>query len=228
MLTFADRDELAAALAEKVAAVLYTALGITGRAVLVVSGGTTPAPFFRRLAEKDIPWQKITVTLADERWVDTDHPDSNEKLVRTHLLQGPARTAGFVGLKNESPTAAAGEKEACRRLAELPAPFAAVVLGMGSDGHTASLFPGAPQLAQALDREASTPCLAVDPADAAHGRITLALPALLKTRRIFLHITGMEKLEILKRALAGGPVEEMPVRSVILQEETPVEIYWAP
>lgn len=225
---FATGEELAAHLAEKIGRLLREAVAERNRAVLVVSGGTTPKPLFMRLAQTDVPWDRVTVTLADERWVNPGDPASNENLVRTRLLQDKAGAAHFVGLKNNFPTAAAGEPECRERLAELPVPFDAVVLGMGSDGHTASLVPGAPQLGKALHPETRDKCLAVTAANAAYGRMTMTLPALLAARHIFLHITGQEKMDVLERALAGGSVEEMPVRGILLQERTPVQIFWAP
>jgi 6-phosphogluconolactonase len=226
--SFATREELAEHLAENVGRLLRAAVAERNRAVLVVSGGTTPKPLFIRLAQTNLPWDRVTVTLADERWVDPDDPASNEHLVRTWLLQDKAGSADFVGLKNDFPTAAAGEKKCEERLAELPVPFDVIILGMGNDGHTASLFPGAPQLEKALNPGTRAKCLAVATANAPYGRMTMTLPALLDARRIFLHITGEGKMDVLQQALAGGPAGEMPVRSILLQERTPVQIFWAP
>lgn len=225
---FAGRDELAKNLAQTIGRLLQDAVAARNRAVLVVSGGTTPQPLFARLAQEDIPWDRVIVTLADERWVATDDPDSNERLVRTFLLRDRAGKARFVGLKNDFPTAAAGEEKCRQTLAELPGPFDVVVLGMGTDGHTASLFPGAPQLREALHPGSRSRCLAVSPPDTAHDRMTLTLPALLAAGQIFLHITGKKKMDVLEQALAGGPVEEMPVRSILLQDQVPVQIFWTP
>ena len=225
---FADREKLAEALAENISLLLQNAVNTKKNAVLVVSGGSTPKPLFVRLAQKEIPWNFITITLADERWVDPEHPDSNENLVRSYLLQDRAKSANFMALKNDMLTASAGEKKTDRRLAGLPSPFDVVVLGMGKDGHTASLFPDAPQLYQALDPENTAKCLAVDPPNTAHQRITMTLSALLAAERIFLHITGEEKMNVLHKALNGGPVKKMPIRSILLQKRTPVQIFWAP
>lgn len=226
--TFQTREELAGNLADKITILLGDAITARQKAVLVVSGGSTPRPLFEKLARKAIPWDRVTVTLADERWVDPTDPESNENLVRTHLLQDRAKAANFEGLKNNCPTAAAGEKICRKRLAQLPLPFDVVVLGMGSDGHTASLFPGTPLLKQALARRSPLNCLAVSGQGTVYDRMTMTLSILLEARQIFLHITGKEKMTVLEQALAGGPAEEMPIRAVLLQKKTPVQIYWAP
>jgi len=226
--TFQTAEELAENLAEEISCRLQEAVTARNRAVLVVSGGTTPKPLFIRLAQKEISWNRVTITLADERWVDTADPSSNEQLVRTYLLQDKAEAADFNGLKNDNPTAASGEKECHERLTELPRPFDVVILGMGLDGHTASLFPGSPGLLEAMDRDARTACIAMTAGNATPERISMTVPKLLDARQIFLHITGEEKINVLEQALAGGSVEEMPIRSILLQHQTPVQIFWAP
>jgi 6-phosphogluconolactonase len=228
ILSFADPETLADALADAVAERLRADLGEGRRAGLVVSGGSTPAPFFRRLAEHDLDWHRVIVTLADERWVNRNHEASNERLVRSLLLQNRARTALFVPLKNSAPAARPGEEECHRTLARLPRPFAAVILGMGVDGHTASLFPGTKRLADALDMRSGRNCLALSPAGAPYERMTLTLPVLLDSKLIILHITGQAKRKVLEQALAEGPEMLMPVRAVLRQKTTPVHIYWAP
>ena len=140
---FQDSPALVAALANQVAGLLRAAIKERGRASLVVSGGATPVPFFAALSAQALDWQQVTITLADERWVDPADPDSNEQLVRRHLLQNRAAAARFVGLKTGAITAVQGEKECGARLALVPRPFDALILGMGNDGHTASLFPQA-------------------------------------------------------------------------------------
>lgn len=228
ILVFTDREVLAGELAATVAKLLRSELAGEERAGLVVSGGSTPEPFFRRLSAHDIDWRRVTVTLADERWVDSDNPASNERLVRSQLLRNRARAATFVPLKNQAPTARMGEEECHRTLARLPRPFAAVILGMGPDGHTASLFPGSERLPAALAMHSGRNCIAVSPVDAPHARMTLTLPILLDARQIILHITGQAKRELLEQALAEGSELLMPIRAVLRQKTTPVHIYWSP
>lgn len=223
--SYADKSVLAEHLAQDVAAMLRTAIAERGKASLVISGGSTPKPFFEALKIKEIQWDKVYITLADERWVDADHPDSNEKLVREHLLTGGAH---FVSLKNFAATPHQGAAQASADIAALPRPFDAVILGMGDDGHTASFFPHAPELEEALAPADNALCAGLTPpAYAPHPRITLTLPAILNARRIILHITGGKKQEVYAKACEAGPVEDMPVRAVLRQEQTPVEVYWA-
>lgn len=225
---FKDSTTLAAALAAQVAELLRAGIKEQGRASLVVSGGATPLPFFEALSELALAWPQVTITLADERWVDPDDAASNEHLIRRHLLQNQAAKARFVGLKTEAATAAQGEKECAARLDLLPQPFDVLILGMGNDGHTASLFPQAARLGAALAPDSGKLCLAITPPGAPHERMTLTLPALLHSCQIFLHITGVEKRAVYERALANGPVAEMPIRAVLHQNAAPVTVFWAP
>jgi len=225
---FATPEELADELSDRIAQLLNRALVRRNRACLVVSGGSTPGPLFSRLSEQDINWAQVTITLADERWVENTHPASNERLVRDLLLQNRARDAAFVPLKNKEATAREGEDACHHALSGLPRPFDIVLLGMGSDGHTASFFTGSGRLNEALDMNSGRNCVAIMPADAPLERMTLSLPALLETRQIILHITGLEKRRVLDLALAGGPTAEMPVRAILKQKLAPVDIYWAP
>ncbi len=226
--TFPDRQRLAAALARRIADLLTEAVRRDGRAGLAVSGGSTPAPLFDQLSQWDLPWENVVVTLVDERWVDPGDPDANERLVRTRLLRGRAADAAFVGLKAPAATAKEGQAACEERLAQVPRPFAALILGMGTDGHTASLFPGAAELPAAADPETRCTCVAVTPPAAPHARLTLTLPVILDAGRIFLHITGEDKRRVLQKALQEGPAEDMPIRFILRQQTTPLEVYWAP
>ena len=226
ILSFADAEQMAGALAEAIALHLRQGIATGNQAALVVSGGTTPAPLFRRLRRLELPWERVWITLADERWVEPEHEASNERQVRALLLRDRAGTATFVPLKNGATTARGGEEECCRALRRIPRPFDVVVLGMGTDGHTASLFPGAERLDLALAPDARD-CLAITPAQGLYERITLTLPTLLSARQIFLHLTGQEKERALRQAMADGPVAAMPVRAILRQQRTPVHIYWS-
>ena len=145
---FADGDSLSRALSRRLAANLQAAIAARGLASLVVSGGKSPIKLFELLRAESLDWSKVCVALADERWVDPTDPDSNEKLVRDVLLKQAAAAARFIGLKNGAPTPDLGAVSAWETFARVPRPFDAVVLGMGDDGHTASLFPHSPNLAQ--------------------------------------------------------------------------------
>jgi 6-phosphogluconolactonase len=225
--TFADKPTLAKELAEAVADRIRTAIAERGVAAIAVSGGSTPARFFQALGKtKDIEWTKVIVTLVDERWVDETSDRSNALLVNEKMLQGPAAVARFFPLYSggEEPGPAEIAKTNAL-LADLPEQFAAVVLGMGGDGHTASFFPGGDTLAQALTAEG--PALAIHAPGAGEPRITFTLPRLLHTDGLYLHIEGEEKAVVLDAALGDGPVEDLPIRAV-LRSGQPVTVYWCP
>ncbi len=226
ILAFPSQAELAPALAAAIAEDLRRAIGARGRATLAVSGGTTPVPLFRELQRAELDWSRVSVTLVDERWVDVDHTDSNAALVQRHLLQGSAAAARFQPLKNPERTAAMGCEATNRSLARLGPPDSAV-LGMGADGHTASWFPGAPTLAQALDPDGVDGCIALQPPGGGHARLSLSLPAVLASSRIYLHFTGSDKWATFERALLPGPVGDLPVRALLRQPSPPLQICYA-
>lgn len=224
----ADAAQQAAHLAAAIATRLEDGLNRRAGASLVVSGGTTPYAMYARLAQQPLEWSRVTITLADERWLSVDEADSNERQVRASLLRGPAAAARFVGLKNAARRPADGAGAAWAAVAELPRPFDAVVLGMGEDGHFASLFPHGPELAQGLDPHADPACIAALPASAPHPRLSLNLAALLDSRHIYVQIIGARKWQVYEQAQAAGPPEDMPIRAILRQSGVPVEVYWCP
>ncbi|GLK86374.1 6-phosphogluconolactonase [Ancylobacter defluvii] len=227
MHVFADGAALAAALADFVASKLAARVARDGGASLAVSGGRTPTRFFEALSARDLPWSKIGITLVDERWVRETSDRSNARLVREHLLKGPAAAARFVALANDAPTPEDGLFAINEALEDLYWPLACAVLGMGEDGHTASFFPGGDRLAEVLDPEATLGLMPMRAPGAGEPRITLTLPVLLAADALALHIEGEGKRPVLQAALADGPVEEMPVRAV-LRAPRPPDIFWCP
>lgn len=225
---FADSEVLSRTLSSRLAAILTAAIAARGLASLVVSGGKSPRKLFELLRAESLDWSRVCVALADERWVDPSDPASNEKLVRDVLLQGPAAAARFIGLKNGAPTPDLGAVSAWETFARVPRPFDAVVLGMGDDGHTASLFPRSPNLASALNLAAVAGCVGMWSPEAPHPRLSLNLSALLDSRRIVVLITGAQKWHTYCAASADGPAEQMPIRCVLRQRHTPVEVMWSP
>jgi len=225
--TFGDKDELALALADAVAANLNAGIASRGGAAIAVSGGSTPARFFRALSQRtDVDWAKVTVTLVDERWVDESSDRSNARLVKANLLQGPAAAAAFVPLwQGGTEPDAAGIARANTAIAAIPV-LDAVILGMGNDGHTASFFPGGDTLAEALTGDG--PVLSIRAPGAGEPRVTLTLRRLLAAEALYLHIEGNEKAEVLDKALGDGDVADMPVRAVLRQDLRPVTVFWCP
>lgn len=226
LVTADDAASLAARLADDVAGGLGEALAARGAASLVVSGGSTPRPFLERLARASLDWSRVAVTLADERWVDAGHADSNAALVRATLLVGPAAAARFVALHEDAATPEEGLDAVARRIDAMPRPFDVVVLGMGGDGHTASLFPDAPELEHAMT-DTTSPVAAMHPPSVPQARITLTRAALLDSRARFLHVTGADKRDVLERALADEP-RLAPIARVLDGAPDGVTIYWAP
>jgi 6-phosphogluconolactonase len=226
MKQYENTSALDNSLSAEVSERLANAIATQGKASLILSGGRTPMGFFHQLSQQALDWSKVTVTLADERWVDNDHQDSNEKLVRENLLINEAHCAQFLSLKNSAQTAVEGEAALEAELAEY-GQFTVVILGMGDDGHTASLFPGATALAAGLDLDSGRSCIAVMPTAAPHERISMTLPRLLNTKRLIIHISGENKQKVLDQAQAGNNAEELPIRSVLQQSQVPVTVYWA-
>ncbi|AWH87461.1 6-phosphogluconolactonase [Limnobaculum parvum] len=227
LTNFPSTDDLNRRLAQQVVSELQKGIDTKGKASLVVSGGKTPLGLFKLLSQQPLAWEKVTITLADERWVDRSDDSSNEKLVRENLLQEHAATAHFVSLKNESLTPFEGASGIEKSLKEIAMPFDVVILGMGDDGHTASLFPGAENLFPALDMKSKHLCMGMTPLTAPLDRLTLTLPALLNSRHIFLHLVGENKRVVYHQAQEGDNVNEMPVRAVIHQTQTPVDVFWS-
>ena len=223
---FENPQQLAQDLADHVAERLTAAIASNahGVATLVVSGGKSPVAFLQALALKPVEWAKVVVSLADERWVPTEHADSNAGLLNRYLFQGPAAEARFVSLYRPTSTleeAAAATDEA---LKELPS-IDVLVLGMGDDGHTASLFPDSPNLAEALDLHGSRRCLPMLAPSIPHQRLTMTRSLLASATTPILSIAGQAKLTTLRTALAGDDLAQMPVRAFL---NPSLEIYWCP
>ena len=211
---FATSKDLAVALASDVAACLSGAITDRGQAQLAVSGGTTPKQFFHFLARIRIDWKRVTITLVDERCVRETDERSNAGFVRNHLLQSKAAAANFVPLFG-------------RPGAEALGPFDAVILGMGTDGHTASFFPGGDHLAEALDVVTTKRIVTMTAPGVPEKRITFTLPILLDSNFVVLHIEGAEKQKVLEAAEKPGPIKDMPIRAFLRSRE-PVILYWCP
>lgn len=211
---FETKKKLALALAADIAACLSNAITDRGRALLAVSGGTTPTLFFNFLARVKIDWSRVTITLVDERCVAETDERSNAKLVRENLLEANAAAAKFVPLFGKGNADRLG-------------PFDAVILGMGNDGHTASFFPGGDNLAAALELEGTRRIMTMSAPGIPEKRLTFTLPVLLDSGFIALHIEGAEKQKVLATAEGPGPVKDMPIRAVLRARE-PVVLYWCP
>jgi len=207
-LLFERAGELNNAFAEEIVSHLREAITQRGKASLVVSGGSTPAPLFELLANTEIDWAQVTILLADERWVASDHPDSNEGLLQRTLLQGHASQATFVSLISAFPDEELTLREVNVALEEIDC-FDVVILGMGNDGHTASLFPCSAELKEGLTTAAAA--LIVQPTTAPHQRISLSAQRLKKTKLGFVHTVGADKAATYEAAVAKDDVYNSPV-----------------
>lgn len=236
----ADSESLAQLLADEVAASLRAAIETQGNASLVVSGGSTPAAVFKRLCMAELPWQKVSVTLADERWVAPGDNDSNESLVRDTLLVEQASQASFVSLYRAGLSPADAIEPVSVDLKAMQHPFSVTLLGMGADGHTASLFPDAPgnQLASAMSLQSEAMVAVLEPPSVTQTRISLTRSALLNSERRILHITGAEKQVVLRDALLAsakgdgvpGPYEPglKPIVGLLTHSTNNAAVYWSP
>lgn len=242
---FEGRNALAKALSSEVAAALTQevelARSVNAQAgpeiasseehqILAVSGGTTPKTFFNHLSRAELPWASVIVTLCDDRFVPPSSPRSNETLVRAELLRERAESARFVPLFRDVATAEEAASLGEEAFSELPQPIAVAVLGMGLDGHTASLFPDAVELAQALDPSSMAEVMAIHAPSAGEPRITRTLQALATAFHVFLHIEGAAKRSVFEQAMRTEPA--LPIRAVIAQafaeSGNPVQVFWAP
>lgn len=217
LITYPDCDMMFIDLANKLAGELETALLHNDRASFAVPGGTTPGPVFDELCAADLDWSRVDVILTDERRVPPDHERSNERLLRERLLVSRAAAAHFLRLVPEGEDASAE----IARLTEL-LPIDVMVLGMGADMHTASLFPGSPDLEAALDRHAP-PLMRVAASEGLEDRITLTAPVLTGAISKHVLIRGDEKRAALDKARAASQTEA-PIR-IVLGE---ADVHWSP
>lgn len=216
------------ALATAITANLQDAINLRSKASLAVSGGPTPVELFQILSQAQIAWNQVYITLVDERWVDKHHEDSNERLIHTHLLQNKAKEAHFISLKTIAENPYDGVDEIQTRLQQsLPLPIDALVLGMGDDGHTASLFPHAENLYKGIDMQSDRLVIDMKPLTAPHDRISLTLPVILNSRHLYLQLNGKKQQQVLEQALAGKNINDMPIRAVLHQQKLPLQIYLA-
>ncbi len=225
--SFENAAAASAALADAVAAALQQALDKKGSAVLAVSGGRSPIAFFEALSQKNLAWQNIGVTLVDERIVPTTHADSNTGLVHEYLLQNQAATAQWIPVVEAGKTEAGLQPEAVVQTAlqHYRQPDV-LVLGMGGDGHTASLFPQAPQLDKGLDEANTVPLLHTTPVTAPHERVSMTLAAIAQTPAVFLAIGGAEKKAVFDQA-AAAPSKTYPTSYILNHEKVNCHVYYA-
>ncbi len=224
---FPDRKRLFAGLGQDLNERIADIVRKRRKASLALAGGGTPGPLYEHLSHLPLPWNKVTVTLTDERWVSPEDPASNEWLVRDQLLKRRAADAALVPFKSGHAKPAAAASLAERRLAAIM-PFDVCLLGMGPDGHIASLIPGAEGYDAAVNPAGTKKVAAVHAPGAAGSpdRLTLTVPGILASRRIVLLFMGPDKLAIFNQAKEG--LGDSPVKEILAQKKVPIHVFWAP
>ncbi len=225
---FDNREAMVTALKSVISDRLSAAVATGRRASWAVSGGSTPAPLFQAMRNGLLPWGSIDVALVDERWVPLDHPRSNEAFVAANLQGGEAAAVTIAGMKTDHAVAVEAATAVNLRYSRLVQPFDSILLGLGPDGHTASLFPGAEGLEAAFDPAAET-CVALKAVRSEVTgdeieRMSLSAAAIARAPHVTLMITGAEKKQVLEEALQ--PNSDLPVGR--LHKMKPFDIYWAP
>ena len=223
-----DADEMAAAVAGDVGFIVESALDARDACLLALPGGRTPKPIFARLAEAKLPWKKVTIIPTDDRLVAMDDERSNVRGIAQAFLRAGARV---VPIATEIPDYKLAGNSADARLQDLPWPPDLCWLGMGEDGHVASIFAG-PDLQDALDAPKARRAVGVMPdpmpSDVPVARVTLTRAAILSARTVIITITGDKKRELLEQAIEDGHSSKLPIGRVLAEAEQPIDIHWAP
>jgi 6-phosphogluconolactonase len=220
-----NSESLAKDLCHSIGEILVKVLKKKGRASMAVSGGRTPVQLFEELSRLGIDWAKVDLTLVDDRWVEPKNADSNELLVRTHFIKNNASKVNFIPLKNDSNTAKEGQKQTEALLRNFTLPFDVVVLGMGSDGHTASLFPCSDELADGMDLNNPNYLISTSPKTAPYERLSFTAKVIIDAKNVFLHLNGSSKLHTLESAMEYKDSSKMPIYKFL---ESGLNIYWSP
>ncbi|MBU0719795.1 6-phosphogluconolactonase [bacterium] len=227
LYAFEDTEHLVSSLCERIVSDLKRAIDARGGACLAVSGGSTPKKLFERLSLADLEWDKVTLTLVDERWVNSYDENSNERLVYEHLIKNKAKSAKFIPLKNIVSRAKEGTEITQNRLKNIQS-LDVVVLGMGTDAHTASFFPSKYEIEE-LENALSTEdlCCATTATAEPTERITISRSFLLTASSLLLHIEGRVKKDVFDTACMSDDYLKMPIISMMQQEKPILEVYYA-
>lgn len=228
---FPDQATLLPALLDFCVRALHEDLVEAAEVSCLLSGGNTPRPLYQQLGKARLPWERISPALVDERWVTVDDPASNEGMLRTIFRHNAPFLARLQGMKGQEASARDGQPACERRYAALPRPWSLALLGMGPDGHTASWFPAATGLDQALRGPQLCQAIAAPPSGVTGPhteRMTLTLPALQQARRLVLYFTGADKWQVYRNALHCHDWTSLPVAALLQQDAIPVQVYYHP
>jgi len=221
---YKSSEELIEELSSEIIKDLEESIEEKNKATLLVSGGNTPKPLFEKLSNIDFSWDKVTIALVDERWIENTNCQSNENLVREYLLKNFAAKAKFIGMYISNKEAVDCEVDCSNRYKEF-FPFDVVVLGMGTDGHTASLFPENPKLKEAFDLNKETLCISIEPQTAPYTRMSLTLRAILSAKKLYLHMEGNEKLKVFQDAFKNTDIYKTPISAVVNSDKN-IEVFY--
>ena len=223
-----DAEAFADAIAGDIGFIIESAIDARDASLLALPGGKTPLPVFQKLAAQKLGWKKVTIIPTDERLVEVSDERSNARLLAQSFMRAGARVIP-IGGENADVEAAGNIADA--RLQDLPWPPDLVWLGMGGDGHTASIFTG-PDMQNALDAPKARRAVGVRPdpmpLDMPVARVTLTRAALLSARTLIITINGEEKKALLEQAIADGQSSRLPIGRVLAEAEQPIDIHWAP
>lgn len=228
LFAFENRDSACKSTADALAAFARAAISDGRRARIALSGGSSPAPAYRGFAEMDLDWSQVDIALVDDRWVDLDNAGSNEAMIRAAFES--AKGVTIWGMKTPHDTPFEGQSEREQEYANLR-PFDAIVLGMGPDAHTASWFPGSPQLETCLSVDTNQTLMGVDASAAPVAapfnlRMTMTLPAVAQAGQIIVLLFGEDKKQVLADAL-NTDVTQAPIRAVLEACGDQIVVFWA-
>lgn len=224
--TFANHPAMIDSVTLQLSDHLKSAIEHYGQASFIVSGGNTPKPLYEELSLQPLAWNRVTVCPSDERWVELGHPDSNQTMIEATLLQHAAAEASLVSLRPSCPFSDA-PAVINQSLMTMHKPFNLVLLGMGDDGHIASLFPDSNELEHGLTAPHSEPVIAVN-SDSKGARISLSLTALLNSEHIYLLITGGSKREVFEKAKTNLDNPNLPIEHLLKKATCPITLCWSP
>ncbi len=220
---FGSSEELAKSFSDELASILQNEINEKQKATLLVSGGSTPKLFFKYLSKQDIDWQKVYIGLVDDRWLEDSHKDSNAKLVKENILQDNAKDAKFIPMYIEGKSADESEFECSKIYKEYFESCDVLILGMGEDAHTASIFPELDNFKEAVDLDRDGFCISTKPKYAPYDRMSLTLKSILESKNIYLHIQGVNKKSVYDKALQS---KDLPISKVLNNEIKDIKVYY--
>lgn len=223
---YTSRNELIEELSANVISMLQHGIDRRDAGSMLLSGGSTPGALYNKMSNTSFDWQKVWFAPTDERWVDAGHPDSNEKMIRNTLLINKAAAATYIGLKSDGEDPVAGAQAVEEKLAPMPMPFDVVLLGMGEDGHFASLFPNLEDTRRAMDVNEGSLCYPIRRDGDDHDRMTMTYKSILNAKQIILLFFGESKLRVFEQA-AQNVSDHLPISHLLNQSNVPVHLYWA-